>query len=81
METPKETMLAAAANRTFDFVNKDEKLYPYISQPSVSTCDDRIFRNGTMGQGLGHFSFELPKPPEPLDVSDTDTSSTTLGTK
>lgn len=77
METPKETMLAAAANRTFTFVDKDEKLYPYISQQSM--CDDRIFRNGTIGQGLGHFSFELPKPPEPRDVSDT--SSTTFGTK
>lgn len=77
METPKETMLAAAANRNFTFVNKDDKLYPYILQHSM--CDDRVFRNGTMSQGHSHFSLELPKPPEPRAVSDT--ASTTLGTK
>lgn len=77
METPKETMLAAAANRNFTFVDKDIKFYPYILKHSL--CDDRVFRNGTMRQEQGHFSFELPKPPQPRAVSDTE--STTLGTK
>ena len=53
-------MLAAAANRNFTFVDKDIKFYPYILKHSL--CDDRVFRNGTMRQEQGHFSFELPKP-------------------
>ena len=77
METPKETMLANAAKRQCMFIDKIDTVYPHMTSQRLE--DDRIFRNGTMAQSMGY--FELPKPPSPLDVFESDTSSTIFGTK
>ena len=53
--TPKENLLSRAASRNDIFVDKNDVMYPYIINQSVE--NDRIFRNGTMAQSLGHFTM------------------------
>lgn len=77
METPKETILFNAADRMFAFVDKVDTVYPHLMTQRME--DDRMFRNGTMAQSAGY--FELPKPPSPLDVFDSDAASIRFATK
>jgi hypothetical protein len=79
MQTPKEMLLNKAANRQFMFVDKNESLYPHMMVQKME--DSRIFRNETMAQSASYFAPELPKPPAPLDVSEMDSSETTVGMK
>lgn len=77
MQTPKEMLLNKAADRQFMFVDKDVSLYPHMMEQKME--DPRMFRNETIAQSAGYFSPELPKPPPPLDVSEMDSSGTTVG--
>ncbi len=79
MQTPKEILLNKAASRQFMFVDKNISLYPHMMEQKME--DPRIFRNETMAQSASYFSPELPKPPEPLVVSENESVETTIGIK